>query len=100
MEKVTIEMPKVSQCSVSECGFNVDSNCHAKAITVGDFQNPGCDTFMSSDKHTQETVRIAGVGACKVSSCKYNEDFECAAENIVVGFKQEKVNCLTFTPEI
>ncbi|MFP5387504.1 MAG: DUF1540 domain-containing protein [Bacteriovoracia bacterium] len=99
MEKLTIEMPKVEQCDVNECGFNVDNNCHAKAITIGDYSNPGCDTFMDTDQHTNESVRIAGVGACKVNSCKFNEDYECMAQNIAVGFNKGKVNCLTFSPE-
>lgn len=100
MEKLTIEMPKVKKCEVNECGFNVDDNCHAKAITIGDYSNPGCDTFMDTDQHTHESVRIAGVGACKVSGCKFNDDYECMAQNIAVGFNQGKVNCLTFTPLI
>lgn len=96
MEKVIAEMPIVSRCDVSRCGYNVNHGCHAKAITVGDLANPGCDTFFNASKHNKETKRIAGVGACKVSSCKHNEDFECTAENIVVGFANQKINCLTY----
>lgn len=95
METMNIEMPKVKQCNVEECGFNTEQMCHAKAITVGDLDNPGCDTFMDSDSHT-ESLRIAGVGACKVQSCQFNRDFECSAETIAVGYKDQKVNCLTF----
>ena|SRR3990167_2812242 len=96
MKKVTIEMPLVSRCDVSRCGYNVNSSCHAKAITVGDYTNPGCDTFLDGSEHSKETKRIAGVGACKVVNCKYNEDFECTAENIIVGFAKKKINCLTY----
>ncbi|MBC7540361.1 MAG: DUF1540 domain-containing protein [Bacteriovorax sp.] len=97
MEKVTIEMPLVSSCDVSRCGFNVNHTCHAKAITVGDNFNPGCDTFFETNEHNKENKRIAGVGACKVNTCKHNIDFECTAESIVVGFSKQKINCLTFT---
>jgi hypothetical protein len=98
MEKLSIEMPLVKSCNVENCGFNKNNNCHAKAITIGDYTNPGCDTFMNSEEHAQESVRIAGVGACKVSGCKYNKDFECYAENISVSFKKGKINCQTYRP--
>lgn len=96
MKKLTIEMPLVSQCDVNNCGFNVNHTCHAKAITIGDLENPGCDTFFEASRHNKETKRIAGVGACKVSACKYNNDFECNADAIAVGFSKHKINCLTF----
>lgn len=100
MEKLIIEMPIVKKCDVKDCGFNANSSCHAKAITIGDFDNPGCDTFMNSSHHAKESKRIAGVGACKVSGCKYNRDFECNADSIVVGFNSDKINCKTYTPKI
>ena len=96
MKKITLEMPLVSRCDVSKCGYNIDDHCHAKAITVGDNANPGCDTFFNASKHNKETKRIAGVRACKVSNCKHNNDFECTAETIIVGFVKQKINCLTF----
>lgn len=96
-KQVDLEMPEVKACDVQNCGYNVNCNCHAKAITVGDGSNPGCDTFMGMSGHIKETKRIAGVGACKVDECKFNEDFECSARNITVGFKNGKVNCLTFS---
>jgi hypothetical protein len=100
MEKISIEMPLVKKCDVQNCGFNQGNNCHAKAITVGDGTNPGCDTFMDSQRHTIERTRIAGVGACKVSGCQYNSDFECVADNITVGFVEGKVNCQTYRPQM
>jgi hypothetical protein len=95
--KKSEEMPEVQKCDALHCGYNVNSNCHAKAITVGDYLNPGCDTFLGTERHIKETKRIAGVGACKVSNCKFNDDYECSAPNISVGLKEGKVNCLTFT---
>lgn len=97
MEKLIIEMPLVSECSIKKCAYNVNSGCHAKAITIGDIQNPGCDTFFPSEKHSEATKRIAGVGACKVSSCRHNKNFECTTENISVGYDQNKANCLTYS---
>jgi hypothetical protein len=96
MGNVTIEIPMVSECAIKHCGYNVNNSCHAKAITIGDGINPGCDTFFDSGKHSRETKRRAGVGACKVTACKCNEDFECTAESITVGLNKEEINCLTF----
>jgi hypothetical protein len=95
-KRISPEMAEVRKCDVQNCGYNMNCNCHAKAITVGDSSNPSCDTFMKTEKHTKETARIAGVGACKVSECRFNEDFECSADYVSVGFKEGKVNCLTF----
>lgn len=98
MEKITIEMPLVSSCTVNDCAYNVTQSCHAKAITIGDGHNPGCDTFFELSSHNKETKRIAGVGACKVSTCKYNNDYECVAVNINVGLvSNHNINCLTFS---
>lgn len=96
MEKITIEMPRVSKCDINQCGYNVNQKCHAKAITVGDFLNPACDTFLDVNRHNRETQRIAGVGACKVANCQYNDDFECTAESIAVGKVKQKIYCLTY----
>lgn len=96
MSVINIDMPIVKKCYVQDCGYNSSSSCHAKAITIGDFTNPGCDTYLSVDEHSKETRRIAGVGACKVSSCKHNRDYECGAIEISVGYAAEKINCLTF----
>jgi hypothetical protein len=94
--KVTNEMSAVRTCSATRCAYNVNQNCHAKAVTIGDLNNPGCDTFFDASGHTKDTRRIAGVGACKVAGCKFNDDFECTADTITVGLSGPKVNCLTF----
>ncbi len=96
MDSLNIEMPLVSQCAVHECTYNLNNNCHAKAITIGDGSHPGCDTFFSLDEHCKEQNRQAGVGACKVNDCIHNEDFECMARDINVGFSGNDINCLTF----
>lgn len=96
MSVLNIEMPIVKKCDVKDCGYNSSSSCHAKAITIGDFTNPSCDTYFFIEEHSRDNRRIAGVGACKVSSCKYNTDYECRAEGISVGYSADKINCLTF----
>lgn len=95
--QMTIEMPMVSECAATECAYNVNACCHARAITVGDGTHPGCDTYMSASDHTREAQRMAGVGACKVTACSHNDDFECMAESIDVGLQGGTVRCLTFS---
>lgn len=97
--KISVEMPNVSACQVTECAYNRDQNCHARAITVGDGVKPGCDTFFVSASHVQKNAETAGVGACKVSGCRYNDDLECQAAAIEVGFLGDSVDCLTYTPK-
>jgi len=99
MHKITIEMPEVARCEVSECAYNLGKACHAKAITVGYGETPGCDTYMRSGQHVSNTTDlVAGVGACKVSGCRYNRDLECTADQITVGYVGSEIRCLTYSP--
>lgn len=91
---IATDMPEVAQCAISQCAYNTDNNCHARAITIGDGDNPGCDTYFNNSKHTRSN-RSAGVGACKVSACNHNEDFECCADSIKVGEQGGEVKCMT-----
>ena len=95
--EMTINVPVVSGCTAGECAYNVDEQCHARAITIGDGVHAGCDTFLSATKHIRDNQQVAGVGACKVSGCVHNEDFECIADQIEVGQRAGDINCLTFT---
>lgn len=90
-------MPLVKKCEVGSCAYNTAHNCHAKAITVGDGDRPGCDTFFENADHTRIVTLTAGVGACKVSQCRYNQDYECNAESIEVGYVANDVRCRTFS---
>lgn len=95
--KISIEMPQVKGCSITNCAYNINAKCHARAITIGDGVHPGCDTaFLNAPLHTHDKKRIAGVGACKVSGCMYNDDLECSAESIAVGLVDKQINCLTY----
>lgn len=96
MKKICIEMPVVTKCMVSECAYNTSSNCHARAITIGDPLKPGCDTFMKGSHHTNQIQQIAGIGACKTANCRFNEALECMAEGIQVGMIKNEANCMTF----
>lgn len=97
MNKICLEMPPVTKCMARECAYNLDRNCHARAITIGDATRPGCDTFLKGSTHIRKAQQIAGIGACKTSSCKFNDDFECMADNVQVGMIQSEANCTTFS---
>lgn len=96
MAKILLEMPIVSMCSASACAYNSNSNCHARAVTIGDLTRPGCDTFVGGAHHIRETKQIAGIGACKMENCKFNYDLECMAENVQIDMVSIEVNCTTF----
>lgn len=97
MKKITIEMPEVLKCEVTECSYNTNESCHARAITVGDGAEPHCDTYFQYPLHSKNDSTIAGVGACKVVACHFNNDFECEADSIQVGYENHEAYCLTFT---
>ena len=93
--KMTLEMPQVRQCAISECAYNTEQVCHAKAITIGDQILPMCDTVLKSSTHVAEK-QMAGVGSCKVSGCSHNEDFECQAQSISVDRSAADILCMTY----
>ncbi|MGA7983147.1 MAG: DUF1540 domain-containing protein [Chromatiaceae bacterium] len=95
---ISVDMPAVEACSVTECAYNLDSDCHARAITVGNGTHPGCETFLGGSTGHAANSGIAGVGACKMTGCRYNVDLECAAENIEVGMAGNLVGCMTYAP--
>ena len=93
---IATDMPEVAKCVVSQCAYNANDACHARAITIGEGSDPDCDTFFDNASHTSSS-RTAGVGACKIDDCSHNRDFECTADSIQVGSKGSSVNCLTYT---
>ena len=95
MALILNEMPPIAKCDVSKCGYNVNNGCHAKAITIGDGLNPGCDTYFETKDHNRNIQRSAGVGACKVDACQNNQDYEFMAASISVGMVNGQINCLT-----
>lgn len=91
-----MEMPKVSSCDITECAYNMDDQCHAMGITIGDMVHPRCDTLCMAVNQDLDTSCSAGVGACKTKGCTYNQGFECMASEISVGYIADEVDCLTF----
>ncbi len=96
--EIVVDMPMIQHCDASECSYNLNDACHAKAITIGDGVSPGCDTFMNAGSHVRNKQIKAGVGACKVEGCTHNADLECGADSISVSHEGGKVLCMTFMP--
>lgn len=94
--KVSLDMAVVNECKITDCAYNLQDTCNARAVTIGDGVHPGCDTFFSNTTHTHEFNEVTGVGACKVLSCRHNQDFECGAEAIAIGRNKSGVSCLTY----
>jgi hypothetical protein len=95
MKKKTFLMPEVAGCEATECAYNRDRLCRARAITVGDGSHPMCDTAFHAGTHTRSET-IAGVGACKVAQCRQNVDLECQADVIQVILSSSVPMCGTF----
>ncbi|WP_175580231.1 DUF1540 domain-containing protein [Kineobactrum sediminis] len=95
MANIAVEMPRVKGCQVSECVYNLESACNARAITVGDGATPNCDTFYVASRHARNR-NTAGVGACKVTGCRFNDDYECQADEISVGSVESSAMCRTY----
>ena len=91
-----LQMSAVQSCGVEECAFNRLMACHAKAITIGDGDNPRCDTFFKNGKHSAAQM-MAEVGACKVASCAFNQDFLCSAGKIEVDRGSDMADCMTYS---
>jgi hypothetical protein len=97
MTKMVIEMPEVAMCAVTKCAYNIEDACCAHAITIGDKENPRCDTYLGGKKHVSSPGSLpAGVGACKVDVCFHNKDFECMADCIQVDHASHSADCITF----
>lgn len=91
-----MDMSRIAKCTVEQCAYNREQQCHALAITVGDEKTPLCDTFLPSQQKGGDAANTGKVGACKVSMCRYNESLECNAGKIEVGTRQNTAYCLTF----
>jgi hypothetical protein len=101
MKMAPMETPQVQSCDVTDCDYNRRQQCHAIAVTIGDGDNPKCDTFwMATDAKQKagDPAQIGRVGACRVSRCSYNHRLQCGAEGVMVGNQGRNAMCLTFNP--
>lgn len=95
----TVEMPHVSECTVSNCSYNHDG-CHAYAINVaGQNGSADCQTFIPLSMRGGLDTVTSMVGACQRADCTHNENLECTASEIHVGpgSGEHAARCLTYS---
>jgi hypothetical protein len=94
-ETMVTTMVKIMDCSVSDCAYNVNKQCHTMAITVGS-ECPMCDTYSSGKEKGGMMDMIGGVGACRKNDCVFNKSLECSANGIHVGKHGGHADCETY----
>lgn len=88
-------VPEVKKCTVSQCFYNKDNECCARAVLIGSSE-PKCETFIESHQHTKHPGQ-AEVGACHIENCQYNQSMCChACGDIEIGFSNNQAWCNTF----
>ena len=92
---MAMAMPKIQKCEMLECSYNLGSQCHAMAITVGG-EHAMCDTLLMATHKGGIQDMTGSIGACKVEGCSFNQSFECTASGVSVGMHHEHADCLTF----
>lgn len=85
----------IRECAVSDCAYNEDERCRAKAINVGG-PSPCCDTYTKSRQMGGAKDNKAIVGACRVQDCRHNKSLQCNATAIHVSGGACKASCMTY----
>lgn len=86
------DMPRILDCSVTDCSYNKEKNCGAAAITVG--YSSSCTTFIPLTVKGGLTKAETFVGACQKADCTHNNALECTAASISVG--AGTADCLSY----
>jgi hypothetical protein len=90
-----MEMVKVVDCSVTDCAYNVNKQCHTIAITVGS-DCARCDAYMHSMNKGGEMDVTGEVGSCHMADCQFNQSLECNAPGIHVAKHSGHADCNTY----
>lgn len=91
----TLELPRVSACSVESCSYNHADACSAAAVTIGSKPEASCATFIPLGVKGGLDRVISFVGACTKADCSHNSHLECTAASIRIG--ADKADCLTYS---
>ncbi|UVY84261.1 DUF1540 domain-containing protein [Brachybacterium sp. NBEC-018] len=89
-----VDMPRVSECTVSGCSYNHEHACGAFAVTVS--RDTSCATFIPLDVKGGLSKVVTQVGACQKADCIHNQDLECTAESVRVGAGADAADCLSY----
>jgi len=90
-----MQMIKILDCSVTECVYNRNKQCHTMAIDVGS-ECPECEAYMTGTMKGGWENLTGGVGACHQSDCAFNRSFECSANGIHIGRHEKHADCETY----
>jgi hypothetical protein len=93
-----MDMPVVNSCAAEQCAYNIEQQCHALAITVGDSLQANCETYFGIAMKGGDRETPGHVGACKMQDCVHNSALECQAPGISVGMQADLPNCVTYQP--
>jgi hypothetical protein len=86
----------VLTCIAADCSYNMELECLAPKIEVGD-DHPTCDTFTHTPQ-VQRAQEEALVATCKVTQCTFNDSMHCKARGITVDHHSQHADCVTFRP--
>ena len=89
-----VDMPRVSECTVTGCSYNHHEACNAFAVTVA--QDASCATFIPLDVKGGLSKVVTQVGACQLAACAHNRDLECTADSVRMGAGADAADCLSF----
>lgn len=92
-----MEMTHIATCSVSQCVYNQQRQCHTPGINVG--HHAECNTYFWGDSKGGATEIKGGIGACQASDCKFNQALECSASDIDVSVHNGHADCRTYQPK-
>jgi len=93
---MSMEMPRINDCTARDCSYNRTLTCHTPAITVGKQEKQICVTYLKSELPGGDDSVIAGIVACKIYMCLHNRDLVCAAESLQVRLKEGHPVCQTY----
>lgn len=91
----TLELPRVSGCSVESCSYNHADSCSAAAVTIGSKPEAACTTFIPLSVKGGLDRMTSFVGACTKADCSHNSHLECTADSVRIG--ADKADCLTYS---
>ena len=89
-----MDMVSIAKCSMVDCAYNKNRECHTPAITVGDHAE--CNTYVHASARGGYKDVTGAVGACRAMDCRYNDALECHAAAIDVADHDKHADCATF----
>jgi len=90
------ELPRVKECTLTECVHYERRYCKAATISVGENETPLCKTFSTEEIMVNKFSQPLGVVDCSVHKCLRNRDLKCKAYFILVRSRNGKAFCQSY----